>query len=84
LTENFLDFTAEQFVKEVLVNQLNVKKLLSVMWPVPGFGQNRTANITDLELYGKKYNFEAEHISQRNWWDCYILPNKECNIQGVI
>lgn len=57
----FSRLTAEEFVKQVLVEQLNIEKI--VIGYDHRFGRNRTANIDDLIEYGAKYNFEVEQIS---------------------
>lgn len=57
----FSRLTAEEFVKNVLVDQLNIQKI--VIGHDHRFGRNRTANIDDLVEFGEKYGFEVEQIS---------------------
>lgn len=57
----FSRLTAEEFVKNILVDVFNVKKI--IIGHDHRFGRNRTANIDDLILYGKEYGFEVEEIS---------------------
>ena len=57
----FSQLTAEEFVKNVLVDQFNIHKI--IIGHDHRFGKNRTANIDDLILYGKQYGFEVEQIS---------------------
>ena len=57
----FSRLTAEQYVKGVLVDQFNVKKIC--IGYDHRFGCNRTADITDLIEFAKKYGFEVEQIS---------------------
>ena len=57
----FSQLTAEEFVKNVLVGQFNIHKI--IIGHDHRFGKNRTANIDDLILYGKQYGFEVEQIS---------------------
>lgn len=57
----FSRLTAEEFVKEILVNQLNISKI--IIGHDHRFGRNRTATIDDLILYGNEYGFEVEQIS---------------------
>jgi riboflavin kinase/FMN adenylyltransferase len=57
----FSRLTAEEFVKDVLVDQLNIYKI--VIGHDHRFGRNRTANIDDLIEFGEKYGFEVEQIS---------------------
>lgn len=59
--QKFSRLTAEEFVKTILVDVLNVQKI--IIGYDHRFGRNRTANINDLIVYGKQYNFEVEQIS---------------------
>jgi riboflavin kinase/FMN adenylyltransferase len=59
--KQFSALTAEEFVKTVLVNQLNVQKI--IIGHDHRFGVNRSANIDDLIIYGEKYGFDVEQIS---------------------
>lgn len=59
--ENFSKLTAEEFVKNILVDQFQIHKI--IIGYDHRFGRNRTANISDLISYGKKYDFEVEQIS---------------------
>jgi riboflavin kinase/FMN adenylyltransferase len=59
--KSFSRLTAEEFVKNVLIDQFNVKKI--IIGYDHRFGRNRTANIDDLIIYGKQYGFEVEQIS---------------------
>lgn len=60
-TESFSRMDAEQYVKEVLVGQLNVHKI--VMGYDHRFGRNRNANIDDMHDFGDIFDFEIEEIS---------------------
>jgi riboflavin kinase/FMN adenylyltransferase len=60
-TESFSRMDAEQYVKEVLVGQLNVHKI--VMGYDHRFGRNRNANINDMHDFGDIFDFEIEEIS---------------------
>ncbi len=57
----FSRLTAEEFVKDVLVDKLNVRKI--IIGHDHRFGRNRTANIDDLIRFGKEYGFEVEKLS---------------------
>ena len=57
----FSRLTAEEFVKNILVDVFNIKKI--IIGHDHRFGRNRTANIDDLIIFGKEYNFEVEQIS---------------------
>ena len=59
--EAFAQLTAEEFVSTILVEHLNVKKV--IIGYDHRFGRNRTANIDDMRLFGKKYGFAVEEIS---------------------
>lgn len=59
--ETFSTLTAEEFVKTILVEKLNIHKI--IIGHDHRFGKNRTANIEDLVMFGKKYNFEVEQIN---------------------
>jgi len=57
----FSRLTAEDFVKTVLVDTFNVKKI--IIGHDHRFGRNRTATINDLITYGSTYGFEVVQIS---------------------
>ncbi|WP_315513281.1 bifunctional riboflavin kinase/FAD synthetase [Capnocytophaga sputigena] len=59
--EVFAQLTAEEFVSTILVQRLNVKKV--IIGYDHRFGRNRTANIDDMRLFGEKYGFAVEEIS---------------------
>ncbi|RDI10330.1 riboflavin kinase/FMN adenylyltransferase [Flavobacterium sp. AG291] len=57
----FSRLTAEEFVRDVLVEGLNIAKI--IIGHDHRFGRNRTANIDDLIRFGEEYGFEVEKIS---------------------
>ena len=59
--KEFSQLTAEEFVKQVLVDTFNIQKI--VIGYDHRFGKNRTADINDLIAFGNQYNFEVEQIS---------------------
>jgi len=59
--QSFSQLSAEEFVKTILVDRFNIKKI--VIGHDHRFGKNRSADIHDLIAYGKKYGFEVEQIS---------------------
>lgn len=59
--ESFSQLSAEEFVVKVLVEKLNVEKI--VLGHDHRFGKDRSASIEDLIIFGEKYNFEVEQIS---------------------
>lgn len=70
----FSELSAEDFVKQILVNQLNLAKI--IIGYDHKFGKNRSADINDLILLGKKYNFEVEQISAKEIDDISISSTK--------
>jgi riboflavin kinase/FMN adenylyltransferase len=59
--ESFAQLSAEEFVKSILVDQLHIQKI--IIGYDHRFGKNRTANIDDLMVFGKQYDFEVEQLS---------------------
>lgn len=72
--QEFSRLSAEEFVTEILVKQLNLKKI--VIGYDHRFGRNRTATIDDLILFGKKLNFEVEQITAREIDEVAISSTK--------
>lgn len=72
--ESFSRLTAEEFVKNVLIDQFNIQKI--IIGHDHRFGRNRTANIDDLIKFGKQYNFEVEQISVQEIKDVSISSTK--------
>ena len=70
----FSNLTAEEFVNSVLVNQLNVQKI--IIGHDHRFGKNRTANIDDLINFGQKYNFNVEQIGAQEIDEIAISSTK--------
>ncbi|MFD2822325.1 bifunctional riboflavin kinase/FAD synthetase [Lacinutrix iliipiscaria] len=73
-TKSFSRLTAEEFVVNVLVEQLHVKKI--IIGYDHHFGRNRTANIDDLKRFGQTYNFEVEEISAQDINEVSISSTK--------
>ncbi|MGV3461473.1 MAG: bifunctional riboflavin kinase/FAD synthetase [Flavobacterium sp.] len=57
----FSRLTAEEFVKDILVDKLKISHI--IIGHDHRFGRNRTATITDLEKFGTQYGFEVIQIS---------------------
>lgn len=72
--QKFSRLTAEEFVKTILVDLLNIKKI--IIGYDHRFGRNRTANIDDLIVYGKQYDFEVEQISAQEINDNAVSSTK--------
>jgi riboflavin kinase/FMN adenylyltransferase len=83
-TKEFSRLTAEAFVKEILVKQLNAKKV--IIGYDHRFGRNRNADINDLMTYGKAYGFEVEEISVKDINDVAVSSTKirQALIEGDI
>lgn len=72
--ETFSKLSAQEFVKTVLVDQFNIKKI--IIGHDHRFGRNRTANIDDLITFGKQYDFEVEQISVQEIKEVSISSTK--------
>jgi riboflavin kinase / FMN adenylyltransferase len=59
--EAFSELSAEDFVKTILIDCLQIQKI--IIGYDHRFGKNRTANIDDLIGFGLKYDFEVAQIS---------------------
>ncbi len=70
----FSRLTAEDFVKTILVEQLNIQKI--IIGHDHRFGRNRTADINDLIEFGKEYSFEVEQISAQEINEIAISSTK--------
>ena len=70
----FSELSAEAFVKNILVDQLKVKKI--IIGHDHRFGKNRSANIDDLIVFGKKYNFDVEQIPAEEVADVAVSSTK--------
>lgn len=57
----FSRLTALEFVRDILVEKLCVRKI--IIGYDHRFGRNRTATIADLNAFGATFNFEVEEIS---------------------
>ena len=73
-TKEFSRLTALEYVRDLLVNQLNAKKI--IIGYDHRFGRNRTANIENLREYGITYSFEVEEIDARELDEVAISSTK--------
>lgn len=71
---DFSRLTAEEFVKDILVDQLNLCKI--IIGHDHRFGRNRTATIDDLIQFGEKYDFEVEQITAKEIDEIAISSTK--------
>ncbi|MCX2681113.1 bifunctional riboflavin kinase/FAD synthetase [Galbibacter sp. EGI 63066] len=60
-TKEFSRLTAEEYVRDILAESINAKKV--IIGYDHRFGRNRTATIDDLIKFGQRYDFEVEQIS---------------------
>ena len=82
--KEFSQLTAEEFVKEILIDQLQIQKI--IIGHDHRFGRNRTADINDLISFGEKYGFEVEQISAQEIDEIAVSSTKIRNalINGTI
>ena len=73
-THEFSQLSAEDFVKNVLVDHFNVQKI--IIGYDHRFGNNRTATIDDLIVFGQQYGFEVEQISAEEIDDIAVSSTK--------
>lgn len=73
-TKAFSRLTAEEFVKDILVDQLKARKV--IIGYDHRFGRNRNANIEDLKAFGTQYDFEVEEISKQDVDDVAVSSTK--------
>lgn len=73
-THQFSRLTALEFVRDILVNRLNAKKV--VIGYDHRFGRNRTADINTLRDFGQQFDFEVEEISQQDIEDVAVSSTK--------
>lgn len=72
--QSFSELTAEEFVKNILVDQFNIGKI--IIGHDHRFGKNRSADIHDLMAFGKKYHFDVEQISAQEIDEVSISSTK--------
>jgi riboflavin kinase/FMN adenylyltransferase len=73
-TKEFSALSAEDYVKTILVNELNTKQI--VIGYDHHFGKNRTANINDLKKFSETYNFKVEEIPAQDIEDVTVSSTK--------
>ena len=73
-TKEFSRLTALEFVRDILVNQLHIKKI--IIGYDHRFGRNRTATIKDLIEFGKIYDFEVVEITAQQLQNVAISSTK--------
>lgn len=73
-SRDFSRLSATEFVRDILVNKLGVKKI--VIGYDHRFGRNRTASISDLITFGNTFDFEVEEISAKEIDDVSVSSTK--------
>ncbi|WP_372745049.1 bifunctional riboflavin kinase/FAD synthetase [Lutibacter sp.] len=83
-SDEFANLSAFEFVKTILVDQLNIKKL--IIGYDHHFGKNREGNFNSLVAFGLQFNFEVTEISQKDISNITVSSTKiRCAIeQGEI
>jgi len=73
-TKKFADLSAKDYVKNILVDELNTKQI--VIGYDHHFGKNRSANINDLKSFAQHYDFKVEEISAQDIKDVTVSSTK--------
>jgi len=73
-TKEFANLSAKNYVKQILVDELNTKQI--VIGYDHHFGKNRSANIKDLKTFAKLYDFKVEEISAQDIEDVTVSSTK--------
>ena len=73
-TKQFANLSAKEYVKNILVDELNTKQI--VIGYDHHFGKNRSANITDLKSFAQQYDFKVEEISAQDIKDVTVSSTK--------
>jgi len=73
-TKAFSRLSAEDFVKQILVDKLHAKKV--IIGYDHRFGRNRNADINDLKRFGETYGFNVEEISVQDIDDVAVSSTK--------
>jgi riboflavin kinase/FMN adenylyltransferase len=73
-TKRFANLSAEDYVKTILVDELNTKQI--VIGYDHHFGKGRSANISDLKVFAKMFDFKVEEISAQDIKDVTVSSTK--------
>lgn len=73
-TKEFANLSAKDYVKDILVDELNTKQI--VIGYDHHFGKNRSANINDLKEFAKLYDFKVEEISAQDLEEVTVSSTK--------
>lgn len=72
--KEFANLSAEEFVKDILVDTLKAKYI--IIGYDHQFGKDRSANIKDLKSFGNRFDFEVEEISAQDVEDVSVSSTK--------
>lgn len=72
--KDFANLSAREFVEDILVQKLNVQKI--IIGHDHRFGKNRDAGIEDLMLFGEEFGFEVEQIPVQEIDDVAVSSTK--------
>ena len=72
--EDFRNLTGEEFVKQILVDQLNVQHL--IIGHDHTFGKNRSGDFSLLKKMGPELGFEVEQVQAVNYKDHHISSTR--------
>ena len=73
-TKEFANLSAKDYVKQILVDELNTKQI--VIGYDHHFGKNRSANIKDLKAFAQLYDFKVEEILAQDIEDVTVSSTK--------
>ncbi|WP_296380198.1 bifunctional riboflavin kinase/FAD synthetase [Winogradskyella sp.] len=73
-TKEFANLSAKDYVKNILVDELNTKQI--VIGYDHHFGKNRSANIEDLKIFAQHYDFKVEEILAQDIKDVTVSSTK--------
>lgn len=73
-TNQFSRLSALEFVRDILVNKLQAKKV--IIGYDHRFGRNRTADINNLREFGEQFGFEVEEISMQDVEEVAVSSTK--------
>lgn len=73
-SKEFSRLSAIEFVRDILVNKLNTKKI--IIGYDHRFGRNRNADINDLRNYGTTFDFNVEEITAQEIDDVSVSSTK--------
>ncbi len=73
-TKRFANLSAESYVKNILIDELNARHI--IIGYDHHFGKNRSANIEDMRAFGEKYDFQIDEISAEDIQNVAVSSTK--------